>query len=328
MRGIVASPQFQKYLHPAWVYFVDHHFLGQPALVLSGVMALMVLEVTFRDWKKTALYRIFVRRSTSAKIDVFYYILQYAGLAGLLEILFSFGFSFGGARAADLLSEHLGWARVSLPADGPLEVAFSFLIYWVVSGFTNYWFHRIYHWQVFWQVHRFHHAAPELNFITAYRIHPVESALRVFNALSPMIFFKVPDSVIFVGLVIGNFVVFCQHSELPWDWGWVGRWIFASPLNHQVHHSIDDEHRDTNFSNCPLWDHVFGTWYDGTKAPSRYGILDVAYAQQPVAQFLRDTWTFYWKLGGWLLQPARKALSIRIRTYSGQSNTVGLQRPD
>ena len=304
-----------RFYDKLWVYFIDHRLLGQPALVLIGVLLLIGAEALFRDWEKTAMYRLFFRRSMSAKIDIVYYLVQTAGIAALLEIVFTFGIALGGSRLADYASDQLSWARITLPSDGILQIAFSFTVYWMATGLFGYWIHRLYHSPVFWQVHRFHHAAPELNFITAYRLHPLESFLRAFEFLSPMIILKVPDSVLLVALVAGNFVNFCQHSELPWDWGWIGRWIFGSPLVHQLHHSIDAEHRDVNFSNCPLWDHLFGTWYGGSQMPSGYGIPDNDYEQQPIRQFLRDGWTLYLRLGAFLLQPVRKAIS-RIRAPS------------
>jgi sterol desaturase/sphingolipid hydroxylase (fatty acid hydroxylase superfamily) len=306
---MIDADQLHRLYDRLWVYFVDHRLLGQPALILLGVLLLIGAEALFRDWEKTAMYRLFFRRSMSAKIDIAYYLIQTAGIAAILEIVFSFGIALAGSRLADYASNQLSWARITLPSDGIIQIAFSFVVYWIATGLFGYWIHRLYHSSLFWQVHRFHHAAPELNFITAYRLHPLESFLRAFEFLSPMIILKIPDSVLLVALVAGNFVNFCQHSELPWDWGWIGRWIFGSPLVHQLHHSIDEEHRDTNFSNCPLWDHVFGTWYDGKKMPSGYGIPDLAYEQQPFRQFLRDGWILYMRLGALLLEPVRKALS-------------------
>jgi sterol desaturase/sphingolipid hydroxylase (fatty acid hydroxylase superfamily) len=190
-----------------------------------------------------------------------------------------------------------------------LQIAFSFLVYWLATGFFTYWIHRLLHTPIFWTVHRFHHSAPELNFITGYRAHPLEAVTRVFAFVSPVIFLKTPDSVIIVAVVVGNLVTFCEHSELPMDWGWIGRWIFTGPRVHQVHHSIDAEHRDTNFSHCPLWDHVFGTWYDGSKVPSAYGIPNNGYESRPFRELLRDGWDFYAKLGAFLLLPVRRTSS-------------------
>jgi sterol desaturase/sphingolipid hydroxylase (fatty acid hydroxylase superfamily) len=303
---MIDGEQLRRIWDKLWIYFIDKHLLAAPGMILVGVLVLMAAEAIFRDWNKTALYRLFFRRSVSAKIDVVYFLVQTAGIAALLEIVFTFGVALAGSRLADYASGQMSWARISLPGDGILQIAFSFVVYWAATGLFGYWIHRLYHSPIFWQVHRFHHAAPELNFITAYRLHPLESFLRAFEFMSPMIVLRVPDSVLLVAVVAGNFINFCQHSELPWDWGWIGRWIFGSPLVHQIHHSIDEEHRDTNFCNCPLWDHIFGTWYDGTKMPSGYGIPDPAYQQAPFRQFLSDGWVLYTKLGSFLVSPFRK----------------------
>jgi sterol desaturase/sphingolipid hydroxylase (fatty acid hydroxylase superfamily) len=317
---MIDADLLQRFYNKLWAFFIDGHLIGQPLWILLGVLLLICSETLFRDWEKTAMYRLFFRRRMSAKIDIVYYLVQFTGVAAVLEVIFSFGIALGGSRLADYVSNQLSWARITLPADNILEIAFSFTVYWIATGLFGYWIHRLYHSSLFWQVHRFHHAAPELNFITAYRLHPLESFLRAFEFLSPMIILKVPDSVLLVALVAGNFINFCQHSELPWDWGWIGRWIFGSPLVHQLHHSIDPEHRDTNFSNCPLWDHVFGTWYDGSKMPSGYGIPDNVYEERPLRQFLRDGWTLYTRLGAFLLLPARKAISWVRPPSSGEAS--------
>jgi sterol desaturase/sphingolipid hydroxylase (fatty acid hydroxylase superfamily) len=150
------------------------------------------------------------------------------------------------------------------------------------------------HWRGFWQLHRFHHAATELNILTGFRDNPAEAITSGLVALSPMVFFKVPDAGLFAAYVLGNQVISSlQHSELPWSYGWVGRWLVASPQMHQIHHSIDEEHRDRNFAVCPLWDRLFGTWYYGPNRPSAYGIPDRAHVERPLTQWMIDIWIFY-----------------------------------
>jgi len=60
---------------------------------------------------------------------------------------------------------------------------------------------------------------------------------------------------------------------------------------------------------------VFGTWYDGDKKPSAYGIQangvpDHGYDEQPVRQLVRDTLAFYRQLGALLRWPVRKTMSV------------------
>ena len=51
------------------------------------------------------------------------------------------------------------------------------------------------------------------------------------------------------------------HSHIPLSFGWLNL-IIPGPAVHQIHHSAELRHRDTNFSqNPPFWDFIFGTYY-------------------------------------------------------------------
>jgi hypothetical protein len=92
----------------------------------------------------------------------------------------------------------------------------------------------------------------------------------------------------------------------------LGRWVIVSPQYHQIHHSMDEEHRDLNFSVCPIWDHLFGTWYAGSRVPSAYGIPDQAHIERPYTQWLIDIWIFYRDVARSLAGVARSVLA-RVR---------------
>jgi sterol desaturase/sphingolipid hydroxylase (fatty acid hydroxylase superfamily) len=294
----IDADQLHYFYDKLWVYFVNHHLLGQPAIILLGGLLMMTVECAFRKWEDTALYRLTVRRSVSSKVDIFFHLMQFLGLAFFLEVIFTVGISLGAARLASYVSAELHWARIPLPAGNVPEIIFSFFIYYFTDHFVGYWVHRLYHTKLFWHLHRFHHSAPELNFITFYRVHPAETFTRVLFFISPLTILNAPDNVLLVALVVNIFLNYCQHSQMPKNWGWIGRWVFGSPGFHQLHHSIDAEHRDKNFCSCPLWDRVFGTWHDDRAVPSAYGIStaegpDLGYDTQPVRQFLLDTLAFY-----------------------------------
>jgi sterol desaturase/sphingolipid hydroxylase (fatty acid hydroxylase superfamily) len=313
-----------------WVYFVDHHLLGQPAVILLGGLLMMAVECAFRKWEDTAIYRLFVRRSVSAKVDIFSHLMQFLGLAFFFEIAVTLGVSLGAARLASYVSAELHWARIPLPANNIPEIIFSFFIYYFTDHFVGYWVHRLYHTKLFWHLHRFHHSAPELNFITFYRVHPAETFTRVLFFISPLTILNAPDKVLLVALVVNIFLNYCQHSQMPKDWGWIGRWIFGSPGFHQLHHSIDAEHRDKNFSSCPLWDRVFGTWHDDRAVPSAYGIStedgpDYGYDLYPIRAFLYDTFAFYRELAIGFAKAFRAIFSWAISPWS--RNRVPLTEP-
>jgi sterol desaturase/sphingolipid hydroxylase (fatty acid hydroxylase superfamily) len=319
----IDSDQLRYVYDRLWAHFVDGHLLGQPALILLGGLALMGMEVLLRDWHSTAFYRVFVRPRTTGSIDLIFQLSQFLGLAFFLELLFTFGVSIGAAKFAAMVYNQLSWVRIPLRADNLLEIAFSFLVYFLTSHFVGYWVHRLYHTNLFWHLHRFHHSAPELNFLTFYRVHPAETFTRVLFFVTPLTFLDVPAIVILITLCVDIFLNYCEHSELPWSYGWFGRWLFVSPRAHQLHHSIDAEHMHKNFSNCPLWDRVFGTWYDGDKVPSAYGITEVSgapdrrYDTEPARQFLRDTVAFYRELLALAAKPFRMTTSrVRARFSS------------
>jgi sterol desaturase/sphingolipid hydroxylase (fatty acid hydroxylase superfamily) len=309
----IDSDQLHRVTDWLRVYFVDKHILGTPGAILLGGILFLAAECLLRKWEDTALYRLFVKRSMSAKIDVIAHLMQFLGLAFFLEVILTFGLSFGAARLATFASDKLHWARISLPADNIPEIIFSFFIYFFTDHFVGYWVHRLYHTKLFWHLHRFHHSAPELNFITFYRVHPGETLTRTLFFISPLTFLNAPDKVLLVALTVNIFLNYCQHSQMPKNWGWIGRWIFGSPGYHQLHHSIDAEHRDKNFSSCPLWDRVFGTWHDDRAVPSAYGIAtedgpDYGYDKRPIRTLLYDTLAFYRDLASILLMPFRTIL--------------------
>lgn len=252
------------------------------------------MELFFLNWEKTTMFRVFVRRGASAITDLGFALLTFSSFKWIADYVLSFGLAFAAVRLSDVLATRLGWMRWEMPSDGLLQVTGAFAVYWLMSTFVGYWQHRLQHWGWFWQLHRFHHSGTDYNILTAFRVNPAEMMSNLIPILSPMIFLKVPNAGLFLAIILadqalGSF----QHSELPWNFGWFGRWVVVSPRNHQIHHSIDEEHRDKNFSNCPLWDHIFGTWYGGPNLPSAYGIPDPAHVERPRTQWLIDIWIFY-----------------------------------
>jgi sterol desaturase/sphingolipid hydroxylase (fatty acid hydroxylase superfamily) len=266
---------------------------GPGGLMLMGILLLLALEPLFLTWEKTTLFVVFVRRKMSALIDLGATVFFFSSFKTVVEYFFTFGITFAVAKLVDTASAHLDWVRWELPSQGVLQVTAGFVAFYIVSSFIGYWGHRLMHWRWFWQLHRFHHAATDFNILTTFRVNPAE-AITVLPAVLPFFFLKVPTAGLFAAFIVANqMLASLQHSALPWTLGWFGRWVVTAPTNHQVHHSIDPEHRDKNFSSCPLWDHMFGTWYGGPNRPSAYGIPDPAHVERPLTQGLIDVWIFY-----------------------------------
>ena len=282
---------------------------GRVAVLL---MLVLLADLWFLGWRGSSLFRLSFNRSKSAILDILYAIVLTTDAISLLQIALTFGGSLLASKCIAWGSVQYGWSRITLPATEAWEILLSFAIYWLATSFAQYWGHRLVHTPLFWHLHRFHHAATELNVLTTFRQHPLEPVVLGFLSLvSPLIFFNVPQRVLLIYFFIGTISDLLAHSQLSWEYGWIGRWVVQSPRFHQVHHSIEEEHHSSNFSNCPLWDRVFGTWYKGTKAPSQYGIADPSYELRPLTQFVLDTWIFYANLASAVASPFQAAYRWR-----------------
>jgi sterol desaturase/sphingolipid hydroxylase (fatty acid hydroxylase superfamily) len=278
--------------------------LGRTAVVVFFVLA---VDMLFLGWRGSSLFRLGFTRSNSAILDILNAMFLAMNLMFFLQIALTFGGSLLAAKFIAWVSAQYSWSRIALPSNGALEILLSFAIYWLVTSFMQYWGHRLVHTPPFWHVHRFHHAATELNVLTTFRQHPLEPVVQGFVSLvSPLIFLDVPQRVLLIYFFVGTINDLLAHSQLPWGYGWVGRWLVQSPRFHQLHHSIDEEHQNLHFSNCPLWDRLFGTFYKGSKPTSRYGIADPAYEIRPLTQFARDAWIFYANLVRLVARPIRR----------------------
>ncbi|HEY4944024.1 MAG TPA: sterol desaturase family protein [Rhizomicrobium sp.] len=270
---------------------------GRMILMLA---ALMIMEVFFLEWQKTSICSIFFRRSRSSKADAAWAFLYFAHLQFFVETALTLGAAFGLSKLIGAGYTHLGWQRFEMPFHGPLAMAATFVVFFLVSTFVAYWSHRLEHWRYFWHLHRYHHSATELNVLSGFRSNPVESLVNALGLPLPLILLRMDDWTV-IGLVMAyQSIATLQHSELRWNFGWFGRWVIVSPQMHQIHHSIDAEHKDRNFGVCPLWDHLFGTWYSGPNLPSGYGIPDPSHIERPVVQWLFDVWAFYRDAALWL----------------------------
>jgi sterol desaturase/sphingolipid hydroxylase (fatty acid hydroxylase superfamily) len=317
---------------PQSVFTYIHQVLksvGSTSVGRIGALVALVLivDVFFLGWKRSSLFRLIFNRSKSATLDSLYFVIVLLNLTAFIEIAFTLGISIEISEFIAWVSSYYSWSRITLPTHGIIEIAGSFAIYWLMMSFVQYWGHRLMHTPLFWHAHRFHHAATELNAITAFRVNPVETVvLRPLLLVSPLIFFNIPASILLMYFVLGTISDLLAHSQLPWGYGWIGRWLIQSPRVHQVHHSVENEHQDLHFSVCPLWDHLFGTWYKGTRQPSKFGIKDSAYEVRPLTQFVLDVWIFYTNIARWVCSPLQRLTTTSInsqpaRNAAHQSNS-------
>ena len=155
-------------------------------------------------------------------------------------------------------------------------VVLAFTIFqFTIDDFSKYIIHRFMHkLPILWSLHKVHHSATVLTPMTVFRTHPLEGIIfslrsSVTQAISISLFvFLFADSVNLFTILGVNVFVFIfnilgsnlRHSHVGIRyWNWV-EYIFISPGQHQLHHSIAREHHDKNFGAAlAIWDWLFGS---------------------------------------------------------------------
>ncbi len=173
------------------------------------------------------------------------------------------------------------------------------------KDFAGYWVHRIEHMvNVFWNRHIVHHSSEEFNLSCALRqsISGFTSIFVIFYL--PMAILGVPQSVIAVVAPLHLFAQFWYHTTLIKRMGFL-EYIIVTPAHHRVHHAINPEYIDKNFSQIFIvWDKLFGTFQEELdEVPAVYGTKKPAATWNPflinfqhIWQLAKDAWhaQSYW----------------------------------
>lgn len=255
---------------------------------IATILGLLVFEAVYFGWEQSALKRLAIHPSPSARTDLALNAVYLVRLAPIAAVILSFGTA---AIVPTLARNYFGYALFNSIRPMWAQVLLFALLY----DFLFYWKHRISHrldW--WWQIHEVHHSAVEFNLITANRLHPMDEAMRrLFTCLPLALAGMAPEQYLIIrGFQMAQLAL--THSRFPWDWGWVGRNLLVSPAAHRIHHSDLPEHRGKNFGNfTPLWDRLFGTWYEGP----RYDIVVDDRPHYHRRAWYADVWAAYARFG-------------------------------
>jgi Fe(3+) dicitrate transport protein len=175
---------------------------------------------------------------------------------------------------ARLLWRHAGILPRSTLGDTTILVLFSVTAF-VAEDFARYVVHRLAHRvPALWELHKVHHSAEVLTPMTVYRTHPIESivmragaalALAVVTGIFVWMFPGRIQAWEFAGVYGLSFIwnllgANLRHSHVRLSYGPILEHVFISPTQHQIHHSNDAQHYDTNFGSAlALWDWLFGS---------------------------------------------------------------------
>lgn len=169
--------------------------------------------------------------------------------------------------------EHLGFLTITAVSDWPqwsrviLALLFGDLVFWV----GHYIRHKV---QLLWHFHAVHHSQKELNFLTEYRVHPVDDAFIFTLGFIPYFMFHDSFIVIVAIVWIRHWHTRIYHSNIRSNFGFL-KYIIVTPQSHRIHHSIEPGHRDKNYAlTFSIWDYMFGTQYKGYDEYPDTGIED------------------------------------------------------
>lgn len=150
-----------------------------------------------------------------------------------------------------------------------LPLALRALLAWLTVDLCTYWFHRLSHqlpW--LWRFHRVHHTAEHLDWVAAYREHPVDNLLTRAVENLPLLFFGLPLPMLAAVAAFRGLYALYIHSNIQLEPG-VLRYVLGSPRLHHFHHDRD-RGGAVNYANLnPLLDLLFGTYHDpGSEKPN------------------------------------------------------------
>lgn len=124
-----------------------------------------------------------------------------------------------------------------------------------------------------WEFHKVHHSAEDLNIFTITRLHPVDKFTQAFaGTVTAGLFMGIVKVVlgyqpslltmmnVSIAAVLFRIFGIFRHSHIWISFGPKLSHILSSPAMHQIHHSVDERHRDKNFSVVfSFWDRLFNT---------------------------------------------------------------------
>lgn len=156
-----------------------------------------------------------------------------------------------------------------------------------------YWGHRLQHRSRFlWRFHKVHHTAEHLDWVAAYREHPLDNLYTRFIENLPALVLGFPLHLI-AGLIVlrGMWGLFIHsNADVP-----IGplKYVLGSPKLHHWHHDAE-KGNDCNYANLmPVMDLIFGTYYEPKEMPGKYGLKEPVehnYFKQLVTPLLPKRW--------------------------------------
>lgn len=178
------------------------------------------------------------------------------------------------------------------------------VITFIIEDFIGYWVHRFEHIiNLFWNRHIIHHSSEEFNLACALR-QPISTTVAIFTFFYiPAAILGIPTEVIAIVSPLHLFAQFWYHTRLINKMG-VLEHILVTPSHHRVHHAMNDEYLDKNFSQVfIIWDKLFGTFQkELDDVPAVYGVKRPSSTWNPILINYKHLWLLIkdtWRAENW-----------------------------
>jgi sterol desaturase/sphingolipid hydroxylase (fatty acid hydroxylase superfamily) len=196
-----------------------------------------------------------------------------------VDLLFLFGQYFlWGFLVLWVLNNLNAWLSVIVPqafrdfvAEQPFWIQAGEVI--MLSDFLIYWGHRFQHKNNFlWRFHKVHHTARDLDWLAAYREHPVDTIYTMSLINLPAFVLGFPLEILAGVIAFRGIWAIYIHSNVNIYLGPL-QLLIGSPQLHHWHHDLERDRG--NYGNLsPLLDVIFGTHTCPRNQPVKFGITE------------------------------------------------------
>ncbi len=185
-----------------------------------------------------------------------------------------------------------GWLFNMTPFEIPITW-WSLILLLLLQDFVFYWFHRIGHTvNVFWAAHMAHHSSEEMNLSVGIRASFTQRLFQFLFFDWILVIIGYSPEAVYSMAAIHLLLAYWHHTALIGKMGWFEKY-FVTPSHHRVHHGVNPQYIDKNFSEfLIIWDKMFGSYEEEVEEVC-YGVTHPPRTWNPIHvnfQYWKQLW--------------------------------------
>ncbi|MVA97172.1 hypothetical protein GN330_07915 [Nitratireductor sp. CAU 1489] len=254
--------------------------------VLGFLLVLLVFDLYGRGWRLSWSRRAI--NGVVATVAIFHLNILLVPLVGLAAGWFQKGY------------DAVGIPSIPVEAWSGFPTWSLIIVSIVVHDFANYWNHRFMHLRWVWPVHAIHHSDPDVNGLTAYRVHALEALVMWTSYILLLSWLGMPPLAMGIAAILVALHNVYVHVDVDWDHGPFAL-LLASPRFHRWHHADVETAYGKNLANIfPIFDWLFGTYR--VPGPCREPVGADGVPQNDVVKLMLWPLLEWWRMGrAWIV---------------------------